>query len=303
MITSLIGPMPSDANRGKKQAMRYGASTFIWVSPFSNTTLDLVDRIKEFGFDLIEICIEDPDTIDPSAIHARAKSVDLGVTVCGAFGPDRDLSSEDASVRKAGMAYLRRCIDLAQDLGSPFVSGPMYAAVGNTRLLPDDARRAQWNRSVAGLKEAASYAAERSIKLAIEPLNRFETDLVNTVDQGIKMVDDVAAENVGLLLDTFHMNIEEKDIPAAIGRAAGRIVEFHACSNDRGTPGEDHLPWKAIAEALRGARYEGPIVIEAFTPEVREIARAVSIWRPLAKSQDALAKDGLSNLRAAFGRQ
>ncbi len=223
------------------------------------------------------------------------------MTVCGAFGPERDLSSEDEAVRTAGTSYLRRCIDLAQDLGSPFVSGPMYAAVGNTRLLPDDARRAQWNRSVRGLKEAASYAAERSIKLAIEPLNRFETDLVNTVDQGIKMVDDVGAENVGLLLDTFHMNIEEKDIPAAIGRAAGHIVEFHACSNDRGTPGEDHLPWKAIAEALGDARYEGPIVIEAFTPEVREIAKAVSIWRPLAKSQDALAKDGLTNLRAAFG--
>lgn len=170
----------------------------------------------------------------------------------------------------------------------------MYAAVGNTRLLPDDARRAQWSRSVSGLKEAASYAAERSIKLAIEPLNRFETDLVNTVDQGIRMVDDIAVENVGLLLDTFHMNIEEKDIPAAIGRAAGRIIEFHACSNDRGTPGEDHLPWKAIAEALRGARYEGPIVIEAFTPGVREIARAVSIWRPLAKSQDAAERMDLA---------
>jgi D-psicose/D-tagatose/L-ribulose 3-epimerase len=270
--------------------MRYGASTFIWVSPFSNKTLDLVDRIKEFGFDLIEICIEDPGTIDPFAIRARAERVGVGVTVCGAFGPDRDLSSEDESVRKTGLSYLRRCIDIAQDLGSPFVSG-----------LPDDARRAQWSRSVSGLKETATYAAQRSIKLAIEPLNRFETDLVNTVDQGIKMVDDVGAENVGLLLDTFHMNIEEKDIPAAIGRAAGRIVEFHACSNDRGTPGEDHLPWKAMVEALRNARYEGPIVIEAFTPEVREIARAVSIWRPLAKSQDALAKDGLSNLRAAFG--
>ena len=283
--------------------MRYGASTFIWVSPFSNEALDLVDRVKEFGFDLIEICIEDPSTIDPSAIRARAERVGVDVTICGAFGLDRDLSSEDESVRKTGLSYLRRCIDFAQDLGSPFVSGPMYAAVGNTRLLPEDARRAQWSRSVSGLKEAASYAVERSIKLAIEPLNQFETDLVNTVDQGMKMVDDVGAENVGLLLDTFHMNIEEKNIPAAIERAAGRIVEFHACSNDRGTPGEDHLPWKAIVEALRGARYEGPIVIEAFTPEVREIARAVSIWRPLAKSQDALAKDGLSNLRAVFERE
>ena len=283
--------------------MRYGASTFVWVSPFSNKALDLVDRVKEFGFDLIEICIEDPSTIDPSAIRARAERVGIDVTVCGAFGSDRDLSSEDEFVRKTGLSYLHRCIDFAQDLGSPFVSGPMYAAVGNTRLLPEDARRAQWGRSVSGLKEAASYAAERSVKLAIEPLNRFETDLVNTVDQGMKMVDDVGAENVGLLLDTFHMNIEEKNIPAAIARAAGKIVEFHACSNDRGTPGEDHLPWKAIVEALGGARYEGPIVIEAFTPEVREIARAVSIWRPLAKSQDALAKDGLSNLRAVFERE
>jgi D-psicose/D-tagatose/L-ribulose 3-epimerase len=280
--------------------MRFGASTFIWVSPFSNGTLDLIDRVKELGFDLIEICIEDPDTIDPFAIRARAERVGVGVTVCGAFGPDRDLSSEDESVRKTGLSYLRRCIDFAQDLGSPFVSGPMYAAVGNTRLLLEEARRAQWSRSVSGLREAASYAAEGSVKLAIEPLNRFETDLVNTVDQGMKMVDDVGAENVGLLLDTFHMNIEEKNIPAAIRRAAHRIVEFHACSNDRGTPGEDHLPWKAIVAALRGARYDGPIVIEAFTPEVREIARAVSIWRPLAKSQDALARDGLDNLRAAF---
>ena len=130
----------------------------------------------------------------------------------------------------------------------------------------------------------------RPVKLAVEPLNRFETDLVNTVDQGVSLIEDIGVDNVGLLLDTFHMNIEEKDIPAAIGRAAGRIVEFHACSNDRGTPGEDHLPWGEIAEALKEARYEGPVVIEAFTPEIREIAKAVSIWRPLARSQDALAR-------------
>jgi D-psicose/D-tagatose/L-ribulose 3-epimerase len=280
--------------------MRFGASTFIWVSPFSNKTLDLIDRVKAFGFDSIEICIEDPDRIDVAAIHARITKADLGVTICGAFGPSRDLSSEDDTIQKAGLSYLRRCIDFAQALGSPFVSGPMYAAVGNTRLLGEDARRAQWNRSAANLKIAAAYAAERSVKLAIEPLNRFETDLVNTVDQGLRIVEEVAAENVGLLLDTFHMNIEEKDIPAAIRRAAGRIVEFHACSNDRGTPGEDHLPWRAIAGALREVHYEGPVVIEAFTPEVREIARAVSIWRPLAKSQDTLARDGLNHLRAVF---
>jgi D-psicose/D-tagatose/L-ribulose 3-epimerase len=280
--------------------MQFGASTFIWVSPFSNRTLDLIDRVKAIGFDLIEVCIEDPDTIDLAAIRARVARADLGVTICGAFGPNRDLSSEEEVVQKAGLSYLCRCIDFAQELGSPFVSGPMYAAVGNTRLVDEEARRAQWRRSATNLKVAAVYAAERSVQLAIEPLNRFETDLINTVDQGLRMVDEIAADNVGLLLDTFHMNIEEKDIPAAIHRAAGRIVEFHACSNDRGTPGDDHLPWRAIAEALRDVRYDGPVVIEAFTPEVREIARAVSIWRPLARSQDSLAMDGLNHLRAVF---
>ncbi len=120
------------------------------------------------------------------------------------------------------------------------------------------------------------------------------------MDQGLLLIGEIGADNVGLLLDTFHMNIEEKDIPAAIRRAAGHIVEFHACSNDRGTPGQDHLPWRAIAGALRAAKYDGPLVIEAFTPEIREIAKAVSIWRPLAPSQDALAADGLKHLRATF---
>lgn len=281
--------------------MRYGASTFIWASPFSNRTLDLIDHVKAIGFDIIEICVEDPATIDPPAIRERAARAGVSVTICGAFGPNRDLSSEDQAIREAGLAYLERCTDFAEEVGSPFVSGPMYAAVGNTRLLEARARRAQWGRAVASLKAASGYAAGRGVKLAVEPLNRFETDLVNTVDQGLELINDVGADNVGLLLDAFHMNIEEKDIPAAIRRAAGRIVEFHASANDRGTPGEDHLPWREIATALSDAGYKGPVVIEAFTPEIKEIARAVSIWRPLAASQDALARDGLRNLRAAFG--
>ncbi|MGO9417707.1 sugar phosphate isomerase/epimerase family protein [Roseiarcus sp.] len=280
--------------------MRYGASTFIWASPFSNRTLDLFDRAKAIGFDILEICVEDPETIDAPAIRDRAARTGVSITICGAFGPSRDLSSEDEAIRQGGLAYLERCIDFAADLGSPFVSGPMYAAVGNTRLLDESARREQWKRAVASLKRAAAFASERGVKLAVEPLNRFETDLVNTIDQGLRLVKDVGADNIGLLLDTFHMNIEEKDIPAAIRRAKGRIVEFHASSNDRGTPGDDHLPWRAIATALRDVGFQGPVVIEAFTSEIKEIAKAVSIWRPLAASQDALAADGLRNLRATF---
>jgi D-psicose/D-tagatose/L-ribulose 3-epimerase len=280
--------------------MLFGASTFIWTSPFSNEKLPLIDHVKQLGFDIIEICIEVPDMIDVDAIAARLKHAGLRASVCGAFGPDRDVSADDGAIRKNGLAYLRRCIEIAAALGAESVLGPMYSATGKTRMLESSARQDQWRLAVENLRLAADMAADKGVKLGIEPLNRFETDLVNTVDQGMRMVADIDRPNVGLLLDTFHMNIEEKDVAAALRRAAGKILEFHACANDRGTPGEDHLPWRAIVGALREAAFEGPVVIEAFTPKIKEIARAVSIWRPLAESEDALAANGLRHLKAIF---
>ena len=281
--------------------MPFGASTFVWASPFGSDTLDLIDKVKAFGFDLIEICVERPETIDADLIRGRLAAVDLKALVCGAFGPDRDMSAEDAAVRENAAAYLRTCVDIAHALGSPTVSGPMYAGVGATNMRSSEGRRAQWDRAAATLRPVADYAAGLGVRLALEPLNRFETDLINTVEQALRFLDDLGRTNVGLLVDTFHMNIEEKDIPAAIRRAGSRIFEFHACANDRGTPGEDHLPWAAIAAALAEVSYKGPVVIEAFTPAIKEIARAVSLWRPLAESQDALASNGLAHLRRVFG--
>lgn len=280
--------------------MRFGASTFIWVSPFSNRTLDLIAKVADFGFDIIEICVEDPATVDTAAIASRVEKAGINALVCGAFGPDRDISSDETGTRASGHAYLRRCIDFAADLRSPVVSGPMYSAVGKTRLLSKPEREAQWALSVENMRQAADYAQARGIKLAVEPLNRFETDLLNTVDQAMDWLGRIDRDNVGLLLDTFHMNIEERSIPEAIRRAGSKVFHFHGCANDRGTPGKDHLPWAQIVGALRAINYGGPVVIEAFTPEVREIARAVSIWRPLAESQDALARDGLAFLKKAF---
>ncbi|MBV8473182.1 MAG: sugar phosphate isomerase/epimerase [Hyphomicrobiales bacterium] len=280
--------------------MRFGASTFIWVSPFGGDSIDLIDKVKGFRFDLIEICIEQPETIEVERIRERLRRADIKALVCGAFGPDRDMSSEDAAVRANAADYLKTCIDIAHALESPTVSGPMYAGVGNTKMRDASERRAQWDRAVSTLAPIADYAAERGVKLAIEPLNRFETDLVNTVEQGLSLIDDIGKANVGLLLDTFHMNIEEKSIPAALRKAGQRIFEFHACSSDRGTPGEDHLPWSDIVAALKAVDYQGPIVIEAFTPAIKEIARAVSLWRPLAASEDILARDGLAHLQRVF---
>ncbi|HEV7753338.1 MAG TPA: sugar phosphate isomerase/epimerase [Baekduia sp.] len=278
--------------------MRFGASSFIWVSPFTTgEAAGLAARVAGLGFDIMEICIEDPAQVDGAAIRAAAEAEGLQVSVCGAFGPDRDVSHDDPAMRRAGVEYLRTCIDLAVATGSPHVVGPMYSATGKARLLPEGERERQRGWAAEGLREAGEYAAEHGIRLGMEPLNRFETDLVNTTEQGLDLCARIDLDNVGLLLDTFHMNIEEKDVGAAIRAAGDRIVLFHACENDRGTPGAGHVDWAAVADALADAGYDGDVVIESFTPEIQEIARAVSTWRPVAASGDALAVDGLRFLR------
>jgi D-psicose/D-tagatose/L-ribulose 3-epimerase len=280
--------------------MKFGASTFIWASPFSNATLDLVDKVAGMGFDLIEVCVEDPATIDTAAIRKRMEQAGIGATVCGAFGPDRDISSDDSAVRDNAAAYIRKTVDIAEQLGAEIVVGPMYSAVGRTRMAEPEERKAQRTLAADGLRKAADYAQKKGVRFGLEPLNRFETDLINTLQQGVELVEEIGSPNVGLLVDTFHMNIEERSIPDAIRQAGKHIFEFHACGSHRGTPGDDHLAWDAIAKALSDAGFDGPVVIEAFTPKIKEIARAVSIWRQLAPSEDALAQDGLAHLKRIF---
>jgi D-psicose/D-tagatose/L-ribulose 3-epimerase len=274
----------------------FGASTYLWVSPFGDDALHLARHARELGFDVLEICIEQPSRVSAEAVTAAAEDAGVAVSVCGAFGPERDVSHEERSMRRSGLDYLCGCIDLAAAVGSPHVAGPMYSATGKARLLSPSEREQQRRWAVASLREAGEYAGERGVSLAIEPLNRFETDLVNTVAQGVELCERIGLSNVGLLLDTFHMNIEERSLPKAIRLAGGRVFHVHACENDRGAPGTGHIDWAGVAVALGEIGYTGQVVIESFTPEIQEIARAVSLWRPLAESPDALATEGLAFL-------
>ena len=157
-------------------------------------------------------------------------------------------------------------------------------------------------RLVENLRPLADYAGERGVTLALEPLNRFETSFINTAEQAMEVVDAVGSPALGVLLDTFHMNIEERDPPAAIRACAGHVAHFHACGCDRGAPGGDHIDWPAIAAALHETGYSGALVVESFTIENQAIARAAAIWRPLAATQDAIAVDGLHFLRGLLGQ-
>lgn len=277
--------------------IKLGLSTFVLASPFSDEDLGVMEKVRGYGYDQIEVCIEDPSVLSAAKVARAAGDCGLEVLVCGAFGSNRDVSAEEPERRRGGLEYLRHCVEFAAAVGSPWVSGPMYATTGQARLLEPEQRAAQWNRAVDSLQQVASDAAASGVSLAIEPLNRFETDLVNTVEQGVRLCFDIAAPNVGLMLDTFHMNIEERDLPTSIRAAGDKVFHFQASENDRGTPGAGHTDWAGVVAALRDIDYPGSVVVESFLPTMKEIARAVSLWRPVAESMDALAADSVRFLR------
>jgi D-psicose/D-tagatose/L-ribulose 3-epimerase len=250
------------------------------------------------GFDLLELGVENPGDWDPARVAEILASNGLGASLCVAMGEDRDLT--DPALVAATQAYVRFCLDAAATLGAQVVAGPLYTPVGKTWQMTEAERAATIDRLVAALQPLAEYAGEREVRLAVEPLNRFETSFLNTAAQTMEVVDRVDSPAVGVLLDTFHMNIEEKDQAAAIRLVGEKLVHVHACGNDRGAPGADHIAWEAITTALRETGYDGAVVIESFTPDNQTIARAAAIWRPLAETQDALARDGLAFLREQF---
>jgi D-psicose/D-tagatose/L-ribulose 3-epimerase len=276
---------------------QFGANTWIWVSPFGDKDVGLASHVKELGFDVLEVAIEDTEGLTAEAVRDACEAAGVGTSVCGAFGPDRDLSHEEEAVRRNGVDYLKLCIDFAATVGAPQVAGPMYSAVGKARMLGSEEREQQRRWAVKSIREAADYAEVRGVRLAIEPLNRFETDLVNTAEQTLELCDRIGKDNVGVHLDTFHMNIEEKSLADAIRAAGDRLFHFHACENDRSAAGTGHVDWPGVFAALHEVGYDRQIVIESFTPAVREIAKAVSMWRPLDLSGDELAREGLSFVR------
>lgn len=281
--------------------MKFGVNSFVWVSPCTTEAVnELAPKVKSMGFDILEIACENPDLLDIQAIKEVIAKNGLSAIMCGVFGPDRNICSSDPKLRENARKYILWLIDSAAQLGSEVVCGPMYSSVGKAHLEDSETREKEWILAIFEIRELADYASGKGVKLALEPLNRFETDMINTVSQGLMFINDVGRNNVGFHLDTFHMHLEEKSSPDAIHLAGKKIFHFHACENDRGVPGTGQVHWQEIAPALKSVDYQGPIVIESFTSQVKEIARAVCIWREIAPSQDAIALQGLQFLKTLF---
>ena len=274
-----------------------GINSWVWTSPFCDNTLGLIQKAKDFGFDYFELPLEAPEHVTPQKAADAFKAAGIGAIVCGAFGPGRDLSSDSAAERNGSLGYIKAALKLCEKIGSKILAGPMYSSVGKRRQVPDKQRKQEWDRAVKGVQKAGKMAADHGVTLGVEPINRFEIDLINTAAQARRFVDEVGLKNVGVHLDTFHVNIEEKSFSGAIATAGNKLVHMHVCENDRGAPGTGLIDWKEVAAALKAVNYKGIASIESFTPECKTIAAAAAIWRPLARSQDELASEGLKFLR------
>lgn len=279
--------------------MKFGANTLIWVLSFTEKDFPLLDKIASMGFDVVEITPgAEFKNIDPGKLRKKLEDLGLGVSMCGGLDASQDYSSDDASIRENGIQFMIDWAHWSHEVGARIIGGPLYSELGKKRYLSAEERKAEWDRSAESLKRVGDGIAKYDVTIALEPINRFEIDMINTSWQAFDMCEQVNHPNIKLMLDTFHMNIEDRDLAEAIRSCKKHLVHFHTCSNYRGIPGEDHIPWSDVRKALNDVGYEGFGVIESFAQG--QVAAFANIWRPLVDDQDDIPRKGLQFLRKAL---
>lgn len=279
--------------------MKFGVNTFVWAAEFGKSQLPLLPLIKEHGFDGVEVPLFRPAEFAAAEIRKGTEANGLECTICGVLVGGLSLISEDAEVRRKTQVHLKDAIRSGAEAGAKVIAGPLYCPVG---YLPGRRRTTdEWKWAIEAYQSVADTLVAHEMTLAIEPLNRFETYFLNTAADAAALCDAVNHPNVGVLFDTFHANIEEKDIAGGYRRVGRHLKHVHACENDRGIPGSGHVEWAAVFEALRELRYDGWLTIESFGFALGEISAAASIWRDIEKSPDVIPWEGVKFLKANMG--
>jgi len=282
-----------------------GVISMAYVRPFTPDHFPLFARMKAAGMDFCELLVPEEGELDPAEVARAARDAGLFLLLAARVNLQRDLASDDPAAHAAGRAYLRRCAEVAAACGASIVGGPLYGtplvfAGRAPRPIDDAEREARIARVVEGLRDAAEHAARHGVRLAVEPLNRFETDFCNTARQAVELMRRVDHPALGIMLDTFHMAMEEDDLPAAIRLAAPHLIHFQANENHRGFLGTGHLPWPAICRALRDANYQGAVTLEPFRRDDHQLSTPLAQWRPPTRDEDADLAASAAFLRGAL---
>jgi D-psicose/D-tagatose/L-ribulose 3-epimerase len=280
--------------------MKIGINTLLWTAGFGPEDFPLFAKVKRWGFDGIEIARFDFEGFPAARVRRAAEDAGLECTLCSALTGSMSLVSDDPATRAATRGFLLRGIEVAAELGSPVFVGPFVAPVG--QLLGRRRTEDEWKRAVEGLSTLREALESHEVLIGLEPLNRFETYFLNTDADAARLCDEVGDPRIGVLLDTFHANIEEKTITDGVNVLGKRIKHVHTCENDRGIPGSGHVDWDGLFTALGRIGYDDWLVIESFGFAIKEIAAAACIWRDLAPTSEAIAAEGVRFLRGMTER-
>ncbi|HEY8549534.1 MAG TPA: sugar phosphate isomerase/epimerase family protein [Vicinamibacterales bacterium] len=270
-------------------------NTYIWASEFTEARLELLPKLRAHGFDGVEVPIFRPSVFPAAALRARLQGEGLACTAVSALVRGQSLVTEDAQVRQRTLDHLRAMVAAAAEAGATILAGPFYNPVGEMtgRRRTGD----EWSRLVDALRELGPALDAHGITLAIEPLNRFETYVLNTQAEAATLCREVGHPRVGVLFDTFHATIEEKDLGASLRGLGETLAHVHISENDRGIPGSGHVPWQAVFDALTEMRYDGWLTIESFGFALGDLSAAASIWRDIEASPELIAWEGIRFLR------
>jgi D-psicose/D-tagatose/L-ribulose 3-epimerase len=276
--------------------MKFGVNTMVWTTRVTEQHQPLFSRIRDWGFDGVELFLSPNEPSDLQAVGRILDTVGLERTTCSVLPRDANLIGADPDVRTRGVALLKRCIERTAELGSALICGPLYAGLG---VMTGHRRtEEEWNWAVEGMHDAAVRCRELGVTLCLEPLNRFETYFLNTLEDTARLVRTVGEPNLRVHFDTFHANIEEKHPADSVRAAADVLGHVHISENDRGIPGTGSIDWRGVLLALKETGYNGWMTIESFAQPEPELAAAAAIWRDLAPSGDELASQGLQFIKA-----
>ena len=278
-----------------------GMNLFTWTIGMDEDLLSTLTYLADTGFDFVEMPVGfAPGTLPNLAkwqrLGQQAAGLGLGVQTCSLLPPALTLLSPDAAVRRAGVTYLKQVVDCSAAAGSAILMGPLFA--GFKLFSGKPATADEWSRSVESMREVAEHAQTQGVTLAIESLNRFETYLLTCADDARRYIEAVDHPHCRAAFDTFHANIEEKNVAQAIQTLAPYLVHVQISENDRSTPGSGQIDFAAVLETLADIGYTGPLAIEAFGLNPPELAAATHIFRPMFTSPEQLAKDGLAFIRS-----
>lgn len=272
---------------------RFGINLWNFIDAYSDEQADLIDHVATLGFTAVEVPVDRLD-ISAGLIRRKLERNGLALSVCAVMRQGRGLTSADPLVRKETGDYLKGCVALLSEVGGGVLCGPLYAGGGKAQQTDEATKSREWQFAVEGLCALADFAEPLGVTLALEPLHRYRTSLVNTVEQALTLCDYIGRRNVGIHFDSYHANIEEADILGALEAvlAKGKLLHFHACANNRGVPGAGHLPWTGFWSLLKTYGYSGMINMETFAGPGIE-----AVWQRPPLSPDETALAGLRYLR------